>query len=376
MPVLHATGFNAFNQLFTSSSDSSNTAGEDTRSFRAFPSKQVLHDTAGSLSIFHATWSTTTLLARDQLISRGHQSFAININAAQGLHSPFGDHNGLLGCLDAEGRVYYLTGSAEESSWSLDREIGDEERPFLSHVARAGSGRVAVTFKQAPNAKLTHVAEFASLEDFRRWHADPAGEGNYPAAHHMVGGRPKQLRANAANFVMLMEEGDMYTWGDPRFRTLARATTGKGSVPASQAGAVEALGGLKLTKVACGAGHGWLCAALSEDGAVYIWGAALPGGEGEIKCLKQAGAGEVVLVELPAADDNAEPEDVVDIGVGTNHIAVVTANGRLYVVGENRNGQLGLGSEQASFADWTEVASVLSVQRVFCAPKATFAWTS
>jgi len=362
-------------------------AGQDDHTFKPFPSgheydlfyrSQDKHPDRVP-EIFHATWSTTLLRCGKHLMSLGHQMWADELKGGEGLHSPFGDTDGLLGCLSGEGRMLYYSQWRNEKgmvrSSKLERERDDEERPLLSHVTRAGNGRVVVTFKQTPNAKLTHVAEFASLEDFRRWHKDPAAEGKYPAVHHMVGGRPKQLIANAANFVMLMEGGEVYTWGDPRFRTLARPTTGEGSVPASQAGFVEALGGLKIEKVACGAGHGWLSAALSEDGAVYLWGTSLPGGEAEIRCLKEAAAGEVVLVELPAAEDGAEPEDVLDVGVGTNHVALVTASGRLCVVGVNKNGQLGLGSEQTSFPDWTEVTGMSKVQRVFCAPKATFMHT-
>lgn len=374
MTKLQATGFNAFGQL---NKVTTGKAGKDILTFSPlFPSDGVDEgDKSGDTNVFHTTWSTTTLLNGPQLRSLGHQQYSLNIDQGLGLHSPFGDHNGLIGCLDAEGRIYYIQQSAGKNTWSLNRDKSDEERPLLSHIALAGNGRAAITFKQAPNAKLTHVAEFASLADFRRWHRDPADEGNYPAAHHMVGSRPKQLVANAANFIMLMESGEVYTWGDPRFRTLARPTTGEGSVPASQAGIVDALGGLKISKIACGAGHGWLGAALSEDGAVYLWGVSLPGGEGEIGCLKEAGGGEVVLVELSDSGDSAEPEDVVDVGVGTNHAAVVTASGRLYVVGANKNGQLGLGSEQSFFPDWTGVPCVSGVQRCFSAPKATFVHT-
>ena len=171
---------------------------------------------------------------------------------------------------------------------------------------------------------------------------------------------------------------------------------GEGSVRPERPGVVEALGGLKITKVACGAGCGWLCAAVSQDGAGYVWGRTMgvTGGggggggssvgekEGEIRCLKDAGAGEVVLVELPSQLDDddveeeeaasAEPEDVVDVGVGANHIAVVTASGKLFVVGDNKNGQLGLGKDMLFVSDWTPVPGLSKVRSVFCAPKATF----
>lgn len=48
-----------------------------------------------------------------------------------------------------------------------------------------------------------------------------------------------------------------------------------------------------------------------------------------------------------------EGQDVMDVAVGTNHILALTTEGKLYVVGENGNGQLGVDSKELT--DWKEV---------------------
>jgi alpha-tubulin suppressor-like RCC1 family protein len=132
------------------------------------------------------------------------------------------------------------------------------------------------------------------------------------------------------------------------------------------------LGGLRIASIQCGPGVGWLASALSEDGALYLWGAPMPGEDGVISCLSDAGPGEVALVEI-IPEINTEPADIISVGIGRNHIAVVTDNGSLFVGGDNSNGQLGLGKERPFVEEWTRVPSLRSHRRVVAGPKATFA---
>lgn len=367
-PKIWAAGFNAFHEISHSEGD--------ILTFEPVALEDA--DTHKDAKILYASWSGLVIQQGTRLHSRGFQTLDTESSALKegfSLQSPFGDHNGLIGCLDSEGRVFYVTDATESGGQrDLTCQTG-EEAPPLSHAAIAGNERVAVTFKQAPNAQLTHIAEFDSLQSFVKWHADPSNEAHYPAAHHMLPGRPKQLLANAANFILLTEDGEVYTWGDPRFRTLARPTVGADADPADKPGLVDALGGLKIASVQCGSGVGWMASALSEDGALYLWGATMPGDEGRIKRLQDVGAGEVALVDVVTAPDS-EPADIVSVGIGRNHVAVVTDTGRLFVVGDNSNGQLGLGKEQSFAEDWTQVPFPGNIQRVLAAPKATFAFTS
>lgn len=359
-----ASGFNAFQQLCSGE--------DDVWGFQPIAPELALGD-PDSIELFYSGWSSTAIKHSSRIQSLGFQKFTIEMDENTELNSPFGnDQLGLIGCLDSQGRVLLLHDSEVNDQTTL-APASDPEAPPISHLAIAGNGRVAVTFKQAPNARLTHIAEFTSFDTFRKWHRDPSDADNYPAAHHMLPGRPKQLIANGANFILLMEEGEVYTWGDPRFRTLARPIAGPDATPADKPGQVEALGGLKIASIQCGPGTGWLASALSEDGALYLWGASMPGEDGVIKCLHEAGTGEVALVDIQP-EDSTEPVDVISADIGRNHVAVVSSDGQLFVVGDNNNGQLGLGQNKPFVEDWTQVPTLHSLQRVTAGPKATFAF--
>lgn len=371
-PKSWAAGSNAFRQL-------TNDREDDLWTFEDPGTVNASGPTDRSdIGLFYSGWSSTVCsYSSGVIVGIGFPTFTAK-NPVDGedtfLRCPFGnDQEGLLGCLDSEGKVYFLIDSGPSIMRSLNPS-GGPEAPPVSDVVIAGNDKVAVTFKQAPNARLTHVAEFLDFDSFKRWHNNPSDSENYPSAHHMLPGRPKQLLANGGNFIMLMEDGEVYTWGDPRFRTLARPTAGSDAVPADKPGVVEALGGLKIASVQCGPGVGWLASALSEDGALYLWGSTTPGEEGAIACLQKAGPGEVALVEVTPSP-GAEPADIISAGVGRNHVAVVTDAGHLYVVGDNGSGQLGLGKEVPFQEGWTRVPSLSDLRRVFAGPKTTFAFS-
>lgn len=361
-----ASGFNAFRQLADQDGDIWNF-----QRFEIGSASQAQEE----IGLLYSTWSSTAVVQGPKLYSKGFQNLVTEvpgITDGATLRNPFGDHNGLIGCLDAEGRVYYLAESGNKSP-TLTCSDGQESPP-LSHLALAGNERVAVTFKQAPNASLTHIVEFANLASFANWHNDPSNGAYYPAAHHMLPGRPKQLLANAATFILLMEGGEVYTWGDPRFRTLARSTLGPEAAAADKPGLVDALGGLQIASMQCGPGVGWLASALSEDGALYLWGTTTPGeDEGSVRCLQEAGAGEVALVDIVPSSDS-EPADIISASIGRNNVAVVTDAGKVFVVGDNNNGQLGLGEEFPFVEEWTQVPSLDGISRILAGPKATFAF--
>jgi hypothetical protein len=319
-------------------------------------------ETSGSdLQVLFAGWSQTVIVAKGGLLCLGHAQETTKsaiIAAGRGLvwTSALGDINGLLLTLTSSNKVHIL---------SKEEKIENEDPPRIGHIALAQNGRVALTFQQTPTAQRSHIMEFASYERFLEWYGDPSGDENYPDGHHMLPGRPKQLLANTGIFQLLMESGEVYTWGDPRYESLGRPID---AIPADKPGSVEALGGLQIAKIAAG---GWMCAALSEDGTLYIWGTTSPGGKAKIGPLRGEDGGDVALVELPGGQSE-EPLDVLDVGVGDDHIVVVAEGNRLFVVGENTNGQLATG-DGVSLADWQEVVQPGGVRAVWCGPLTTFA---
>ncbi|QIW97272.1 hypothetical protein AMS68_002790 [Peltaster fructicola] len=337
-----AAGFNTFRQL--------SELDGDVKEFQS-----ISNDTD---DVVLSTWSSLVVQKPNVIASVGHTQWTQKVENNTVLRSVVGDHDGFQAALDDTGRLYLSCPAG--SGFTLADTAAS---PSLAFLAMAGNGRVACIFSQAPNGNLAHVGEFTTLEAFKAWHLEPTDPKNYPVAHHMVPGRPKQLIAGMASFAMLMNNDNLYTWGDPRHRSLGRSTIGSDATSADKPGLVEALAGLKLRKIALG---GWMGSALSEDGAAYLWGSGMPGKEAELECLKSKKGELVTLVELDAED---EP-DVIDVSIGNGHAVLATADGRVFVVGENAHGQLGLlGS--AFQESWTYVPGIRHVTRVMCGSKST-----
>ncbi|KAK0923906.1 hypothetical protein LTR91_007372 [Friedmanniomyces endolithicus] len=246
---------------------------DTTDDVRRFTPVELLSDCPGY--ILFPGWSNTVFQSGPRVWSQGFQKLEATIsqvgegNGSQP-YSAFGNHDALLGLLSPSGDLSIVV-PAHESAPSTLQAITTDASPAISHIALTGTDRIAVTFRQAPNGRLCHVAEFTNLEKFLAWYRDPSDAESYPDKHHMLAGRPKQLLANMSSFLLLMEGGEVYSWGDARYQSLGRSVVGEGATAADMPGVVEALGGLRIAKLAT---CGWLSAALSEDSALYLWGAA------------------------------------------------------------------------------------------------------
>ncbi|KAF1345404.1 regulator of chromosome condensation 1/beta-lactamase-inhibitor protein II [Delphinella strobiligena] len=277
----------------------------------------------------------------------------------------FGDYDGMKGALDDQGRVYLMS----DSELVL---FSSSETPPIAYIALAGNGRVAISFIQASSAQLAHVDEFISFDEFKAWCACTGSERpRHSHLHrlHVFRGPVKQLVANATTFACLNSRGEVFTWGDARHRSLGRATTGEGAVSAVDAVIVEALGGIKIEKISAG---GWITAALSEDGAAYLWGTGTPGMDECMRVLKDLDPSEVALLDIPG--DDGEPVDIQDVTMGDGHVLLLTEGGKIFSAGENKNGQLGIGKEHQYAVDWKEVKIGESLQcsSVRAGPKSVF----
>lgn len=277
----------------------------------------------------------------------------------------FGDYDGMKGALDDQGRVYLMSNSELVL-------FSNPETPRVAHIALAGNDRVAISFIKATGAQLAHVDEFISFDNFKAWCICTGLEQprhSYLHRLHVFRGPVKQLIANATTFACLNGRGEVFTWGDARHRSLGRATTGEGAVSADDAVIVEALGGIKIEKISAG---GWITAALSEDGAAYLWGTGTPGKDESMRFLKDLGPSEVALLDI--LGDDGEPVDIQDVTVGYGHVVLLTEGGKIFSAGENTNGQLGIGKEHQYSVDWKEVkiGESLRCSSVQAGPKSVF----
>lgn len=153
-----------------------------------------------------------------------------------------------------------------------------------------------------------------------------------------------QLVAYDTGFAALTTAGDVYTWGDERYGAcLGREVSDES--PADRPGLVTALQDLPTGPISKIAGGGYMLAALTTGNDLYLWG----GHPGR------------ATVPADVSDEPApvviEEQDIADVAVGEAHLVVLTTEGRVYVIGHNGNGQLGLPIESTN--SWRQVETNL-----------------
>ncbi|EPE06463.1 serine threonine-protein kinase nek9 [Ophiostoma piceae UAMH 11346] len=184
-----------------------------------------------------------------------------------------------------------------------------------------------------------------------------------------------QLVAYDVGFAALTSQGKVWVWGDGRFpECLGR---GVEDVVAERPGLVAALEDLPsgpITKIAAG---GYAFAAVTRGQDMYCWGRYLGRQQHRPVLEELAGEPEPVVVTQGQGDGQQEL-DVADVGVGEAHMIVLATDGRVYVVGSNANGQLGLGKgvESTAPSSWTKIDGISAdgqrVAGVYAGPRSSF----
>lgn len=103
---------------------------------------------------------------------------------------------------------------------------------------------------------------------------------------------------------------------------------------------IEALDGIKVMQISAG---GWHSLAISEYGDIYAWGWNETGQLG-LKLQKNTVIAIPTLIEV---DD----VNFITVSSGSRHSMAVSEEGRLYVWGWNKWGQLGMDSNETKFLD-------------------------
>ncbi|XP_053743900.1 regulator of chromosome condensation [Synchiropus splendidus] len=135
-----------------------------------------------------------------------------------------------------------------------------------------------------------------------------------------------QVTAGGMHTVCLSETGNVYTFGCNDEGALGRDTTEMGSEMSPGKVALDG----KVVQVSAGDSH---TAALTDDGAVYIWG-SFRDNNGVIGLLEP-----MKTSALPLQLKVSEP--VVKIASGNDHLVLLTVEGNLYTLGTAEQGQLG-----------------------------------
>ncbi|RSL70067.1 hypothetical protein CEP54_001975 [Fusarium duplospermum] len=157
----------------------------------------------------------------------------------------------------------------------------------------------------------------------------------------------RQIAAYDGGFVILHEDSSVSTMGDPRFGDCLGREVDEAS-PADVPSLVSDLGdiGEPIKKVAAG---GYTLAALTEGGGLYLWGMQSPGSQSRYQAFTD-------LSGIPNYVEVDGEKDVQDIALGESHAIALTTDGYVYVVGDNTNGQLGLGNDSKSPVEsWLKV---------------------
>ena len=121
--------------------------------------------------------------------------------------------------------------------------------------------------------------------------------------------------------------------------------------------------------------NGYVLAALTESGSVYIWGRKSRGAHGWGADFFEE------LSAIPNYCEVGEGLDVQDFALGDSHAIASTTDGDVYVIGANRNGQLGLGqSKDYVVREWTRIRLNLPtshhVVSVAAGPRSSFIATA
>lgn len=173
---------------------------------------------------------------------------------------------------------------------------------------------------------------------------------------HVADFMPNQLVVNATTATALSPSGQVYTrTTDPRYPS----TLGRPYTVASKFEPVPYLSETRIKKIASG---GYMTAAISEDGELFLWGQSNPGTEGELGVLHRVDYdSDAVKKETVVWGDTVQDEDVkylsihidgrdaaaYDVAVGYGHILVAaedeTGEHVLFAAGCGAEGQLGIG---------------------------------
>jgi hypothetical protein len=246
----------------------------------------------------------------------------------------------------------------------------------LRHISITSSGKVYAaidigdttgsTAEGLYTRKQSVICEFSSLETLKHW----IREGQQEMRPSLIT-LPKeqmwtQLLSNATTTTALSSDGRVYTWtSDPRYpKCLGRRPDDDS--PSSIPALIPYLSETNITKIASG---GYLTAALSDDGELFLWGQTCPGTDGSLK----------VLVSSPSSNQEEEDDQdefiktvklgvdgnetrVTEVAIGSGHVLVASESivgGKVqrtvWAAGQCENGQLGIGTTSEFLGEFTSI---------------------
>ncbi|KAJ6440748.1 regulator of chromosome condensation (RCC1)-like protein [Purpureocillium lavendulum] len=257
----------------------------------------------------------------------------------------------------------------------LSDDYGDDALETSCACAKAGNGEILVVcddgdgddnpagsgaFGGGVTQKSKVLAKYASRRAFDTQTRQASWRSKSPV---------KAVAAYDAGFVILYHDGTVATLGDARFQDCLGRETTRDS-PSDEPGIVPDLADLgePIKHVSAG---GYTLVALTESGNIYAWGTPTSGTHRRGQALHGLG-GIPNYVEVDGG------KDVLDVALGDSHAIALTTDGSVYVVGNNSNGQLGLGREVELAHSWTKLSfpSGHEIAGVAAGPRSSFILTA
>ncbi|CAN7938426.1 unnamed protein product [Ixodes hexagonus] len=145
------------------------------------------------------------------------------------------------------------------------------------------------------------------------------------AAMHVV-----QIACGAIHCLALVNNGDLYSWGDNSYGQLGTGSSTQGTKQSSPTRVLQ-LAGVPLAQVACGGSHSL---ALTPSGTIFAWGH---------NSFGQLGMNDQKDRYHPIVLKALRSQKIKYICCGENHTAALTADGGVFTFGNGTYGQLGHG---------------------------------
>jgi hypothetical protein len=251
----------------------------------------------------------------------------------------------------------------EIQSYDVSKDIKISDIKVLSD----GSLVLSTKTKSADTDSILDVFDSKQLRQYLSSGSLPQASSQTP----YIPRNPPTCVTNATTTTVLDADGKVWTsTRDPRYpKTLGRPYEGS-----SDFAAVPYLSETIITKIASG---GYMTAAVSSEGELFLWGQPCPGSTGELRVLSGSEEGLVVKTGVSAAGEqdeyvkyldiciDGEEARAHDVAIGHGHILVAAevqkagmeAIRAVFAAGDNSKSQLGLGATGEFRADFEEVVA-------------------
>jgi alpha-tubulin suppressor-like RCC1 family protein len=234
------------------------------------------------------------------------------------------------------GNTFGQLGNASfESSYVPIYVLKDNDEPFDDVIAIASG--------------TNHVLMLTEENELWAWGQNENGQlaNNNPVSFNRplrITGLPSnrivQIAAGDSHSMVLLDNGEIWSWGDNAFGQLGIGNVVSTMIPT----VVIQDNGNPLTNIVSISAGSFHTLALSNDGYIWAFGDNENG---------QLGNGSNAALSKPAKvqhPDNGQPlSEIVYIAAGTSHSLALQNSGNIWAWGNNKYGQLGIGSDKNQY---------------------------